>query len=98
MKELGLYITKLDKGGSTYAKGGEIKEFDNFKDYVREIENDEHEKYILATTDMYLKDRDFKSIPFKGKKEFESLLSKAIPPLSCESLLSVKLAYLTSSI
>ena len=48
-----------------------IKEFNNFKDYVREMENDEHEKYIIETTDMYLKDRDWKSKSFKGKKEFE---------------------------
>ena len=36
------------------------------------MENNEHEKYIITTTDMYLKDRDWKSYPFKGKKEFES--------------------------
>jgi hypothetical protein len=63
---------KYAKGGSTYAEGGEIKEFNNFKDYVREMENDEHEKYIISTTDMYLKDRDWKSKPFESKQEFES--------------------------
>ena len=55
-----------------FADGGEVGEFESFKDYVRELENKEHEKYIITTTDMYLKGKNWKSYPFKGKKEFES--------------------------
>jgi len=57
----------------SYAKGGNIRagraDFIDFKDYVREMENDEHEKYFISTIDMYIKEpKDYYS--FSSFKDY----------------------------